>query len=310
MSSFSQLKRDSSSGAGLARLADEINKVQGASFGPDERIWKPTTDKVGNGSALIRFLPPCQGETAAFIKIFSHAFKGVGGWYIENCLTTLKQEDPCALYNTMLWNTGLEENKQIVQGAGKDKPGSKRKQNYFSNILVIEDPAKPENNGKVFLYKYGKKIFDMLNDAQFPQFGEDPFDPFDFWKGANFRLRIRSEKGYPNYDKSTFEACGPLSEVDDEMEAIWKTQYSLDTYYKEAFKPFETLEKRLNLVIGAGNTRVAAVNRTAEDNAPSFGSSAPAKTKASAPKAKPVMDDGDGDDDYLAQLQGLVDADD
>jgi hypothetical protein len=209
------------------------------------------------GSAVIRFLPAPDGEDLPWVKMFSHGFQGNNGWYIENSLTTIGQKDPCSEYNRTLWNTGNEKDKDTVRK-------QKRKLSYFSNIYVVKDPANPANEGKVFLFKYGKKIFDKILNAMQPEFeDEEPINPFDFWTGANFKLKIRKVEGYWNYDKSEFDASSPLLDDDDALEALWKKEYSLSALVApDQFKSYEELEKRLNAVLGIG--KVAAKSSTAD----------------------------------------------
>ncbi len=190
----------------------------------DERLWKPELDTSGNGYAVIRFLPAIEGEDLPWVKLFSHAFQGpTGQWYIENSRTTLGRgdvgKDPVSEYNSSLWNSGVETDKEIARK-------QKRKLSYYSNIYVVSDSKNPHNEGKVFLFRYGKKIFDKLMAAMQPEFeDESPINPFDFWKGANFKLKIRKVDGYWNYDKSEFEAPSAILDDDSAIERIWKEQY-------------------------------------------------------------------------------------
>jgi hypothetical protein len=243
--SFENLKKQSSIGSLTAKLVKEVEKMSSTSGGADERLWKPEMDKTGVGSAVIRFLPAPDGEELPWAKMYSHAFQGPGGWYIENSLTTIGQKDPLGEYNRELWNTGSETNKEIVRK-------QKRKLNYYSNIYVIKDPVNPANEGKVFLFKYGKKIFDKIMEAMQPEFeDETPINPFDFWQGANFKLKIVKKDGYWNYDKSEFDRVAPLLDDDDAMEAIWKKEYSLTAITAlDQFKSYEDLERRMNTVLG------------------------------------------------------------
>ena len=247
--SFASLKKASATGNTIAKLTKEIEKInqpQGGG-GPDERLWKPELDKSGNGYAVIRFLPAPDGEDMPWAKIWSHAFKGPGGqWYIENSLTTLGKDDPVGELNRELWNSGRDSDKEIARA-------QKRKLSYYSNIYVVTDPAHPENEGRVFLYKFGKKIFDKLVEAMQPAFADEtPVDPFNFWKGADFKLKIRKVDGYWNYDKSEFAAPGVLGGFDDDkLESIWKEGYSLAEFEDtKNFKSYEQLQARLNLVLG------------------------------------------------------------
>lgn len=245
--SFAALKSQSQSN--FATLAKELEKMSNpeGSGGADERIWKPTLDKSGNGFAVIRFLPAPEGEDLPWAKVWSHAFQGTGGWLIDDCLTTLNQKCPVCEHNSKLWNSGIESNKEIVRK-------QKRKLSYYSNIFVIQDPANPENEGKVFLYKYGKKIFDKIMEAMQPAFADEtPINPFDFWQGADFKLKIRKVDGYWNYDKSEFAAQGTLgNQADSVLEKIWKKQYSLSEFTNPSnFKSYDELKSRLDIVLGA-----------------------------------------------------------
>ena len=245
--SFANLKKQSKLGSLTAKLVKEVEKMNNNGSSGDERLWKLECDKSGNGYAVIRFLPAPDGEDLPFVKLYSHAFQGPGGWYIENSLTTLGQKDPVSEFNTTLWNNGTD--------AGKDAARrQKRKLTYISNIYVVKDPANPENEGKVFLYKYGKKIFDKLTEAMQPAFADEtPINPFDFWKGADFKVKIRKVEGYWNYDKSEFAEPSTLKGFDDsELEIVWKQQYSLADFTKaDKFKTFEELETRLNTVLSS-----------------------------------------------------------
>ena len=244
--SFASLKKQS--GSVFDKLTREIEKISNpeTSSGADERFWKPEMDKSGNGYAVIRFLPAPEGEDIPWAKVWSHAFQGPGGWYIENSLTTLNRKDPVGEMNRELWNSGSDADKEIARK-------QKRKLSYYANIYVVEDPAHPENEGRVFLYKFGKKIFDKIMASMQPEFkDETPINPFDLWEGANFKLKIRKVDGYWNYDKSEFSRPGTLANFDDdELEAVWKKQYSLTEFTDEKnFKTYEELENRLQLVLG------------------------------------------------------------
>ena len=244
--SFSALKRDSASA--FQKLTKELEKVSsGESNAKDDNLWKPEMDKSGNGYAVIRFLPAPNDEDLPWAKLFSHAFQGPGGWYIENSLTTINKSDPVGDLNRQLWNSGSDRDKETARK-------QKRKLSYYSNIYVVQDPLHPENEGKVFLYKYGKKIHDKIVDAMQPAFADEtPINPFDFWTGANFKLKIRKLDGYWNYDKSEFDKVSTLGDFDDaELEAIYKSEHSL-TAFTDAknFKTYEELEKRMNTVLSA-----------------------------------------------------------
>ena len=235
----------------------------------DERLWKPELDKSGNGYAVIRFLPAVKGEDLPWAKVWNHAFQGpTGQWYIENSLTTLSQKDPVSEHNTRLWNTGLESDKEIARK-------QKRKLQYFSNIYVVSDAKHPENEGKVFLFRYGKKIFDKITAAMSPEFeDEKAINPFDFWEGANFKLKIRKVDGFWNYDKSEFEDTSKLFEDDSEADKVWKSQYSLAEFTAPTnFKSYDELKTRLDAVL-SGTVKVGNVADEIDD----------------APVAKPKVD--------------------
>jgi hypothetical protein len=250
--SFENLKKQSKLGSLTEKLVKEVEKMSTGSGGADERFWKPEMDKTGVGSAIIRFLPAPEGEELPWVKMYSHAFQGNGGWYIENSLTTIGQKDPVSEHNRELWNSGSEKDKETVRK-------QKRKLSYFANIYVVKDPAHPENEGKVFLFKFGKKIFDKILNAMQPEFeDEEPINPFDFWGGANFRLKIRKVEGYWNYDKSEFDSPSALLDDDDALEALWKKEYSLSAIVApDQFKSYEDLEKRLKYVLGQKSARAA-----------------------------------------------------
>ena len=220
--------------------------------GADERLWKLEVDKAGNGYAVIRFLPAPDKEELPWAKVWSHAFQGPGGWYIENSLTTLGGKDPVSEYNRLLWNSGNDADKDLARK-------QKRKLSYISNIYVVKDPTNPQNEGKVFLYKFGKKIFDKITAAMQPEFeDEEAIDPFDFWQGANFKLKAKNVAGYRNYDSSEFAAVSPLLEDDDAMEALWNKQYSLEEFTAaDQFKSYDDLQKRLDQVLNTSRPKVS-----------------------------------------------------
>ena len=257
--SFADLKKQSKLSSLTAKLVKEVEKMNTNSSG-DERLWKLEVDKSGNGYAVIRFLPAPNGEDLPFVKLYSHAFQGPGGWYIENSLTTLGQKDPVSEYNTTLWNNGTDAGKDLARK-------QKRKLTYVSNIYVVKDPANPENEGKVFLYKYGKKIFDKLTAAMQPEFeDEEAIDPFDFWQGANFKLKAKNVAGYRNYDSSEFAAVSALLDDDEAMEGIWKQQYSLEEFVApDQFKSYDDLKKRLGYVLGTKGTPKFQDQETVEE---------------------------------------------
>ena len=258
--SFSSLKKRS--GTSLEKLVQEAEKLNKQGPGADERFWKPELDKSGNGYAVIRFLPAPDGEELPWAKVYSHAFQGPGGWYIENSLTTVNKKDPVGEVNRKLWNSGLDSDKDIARK-------QKRKLSYYTNIQVVRDPAHPENEGKVFLYKFGKKIYDKITAAMQPEFeDETPINPFDLWEGANFKLKICKVAGFWNYDKSEFDSPSALASDDAELEAIWKKEYSLTSFNADdQFKSYEELQTRLNEVLGT-NKRAAAPTVDSEEYEP------------------------------------------
>jgi hypothetical protein len=226
----------------------------------DERFWKLTTDKAGNGFAIIRFLPASDSEDMPYTKLYSHAFQGPGGWYIENSLTTVGKKDPLGEYNRELWNSGDESLKDQVRK-------QKRKLSYYSNIYVVKDPGNPDNEGKVFLFRYGKKIHDKIMDIVNGDEleGREGINPFDFWSGANFKLRAKKVAGYPNYDSSEFQEPGTLEDLDDpQLESIWTRQHALTPLTgTDMFKTYEQLQERLNSVLNLkGGQRTEAVTET------------------------------------------------
>jgi len=238
----------------LLGAAETESKPQEKKSYVDERLWKPELDKTGNGYAVIRFLPAVKGEDLPWAKVWNHAFQGpTGQWYIENSLTTINQKDPVSEMNSAYWNSGVESDKEIARR-------QKRKLQYFSNIYVVSDAKHPENEGKVFLFRFGKKIFDKIMEAMQPAFeDETPVNPFDFWEGANFKLKIRKVDGFWNYDKSEFEAPSTLFDDDDKLEEVWKKQYALTEFTATTnFKSYDELKTRLDAVL-AGTTTVGNV---------------------------------------------------
>ena len=245
--SFADMKKQRKNN--LSSLIKESEKISNPNtFGDvDDRYWKPELDKSGNGYAIIRFLPAPDGEDLPWARMWNHGFQGPGGWYIENSLTTLGKKDPVSEYNSKLWNSGIEANKEIARK-------QKRRLTYTSNVYIVKDPAHPENEGQVRLYRYGKKIFDKINDLMNPEFeDETPVNPFDLWEGANFKMKIRKIEGYSNYDKSEFDNPTALMEDDDKLEEIWKTEHSLkEIVGDDKFKTFDELKEKLDRVLGLG----------------------------------------------------------
>ena len=304
--SFADLKKQSSLGSLTQKLVKEVEKMNTTGGGADERLWKPELDKTGNGYAVIRFLPSPDGEDIPWAKLYSHAFQGPGGWYIENSLTTTGAKDPVSDYNRELWNSGNEADKDTVRK-------QKRKLSYYSNIYVVKDQVNPQNEGKVFLFKYGKKIFDKVMEAMQPEFeDETPINPFDFWQGANFKLKIVKKDGYWNYDKSEFDAPSPLLEDDDALEALWKKEYSLTAVTApDQFKTYDVLEKRLKYVLGQGRPAPRRLDEDLEDESEGRGSFKPDfKTRKAeeAVAAAPVASSSADEDDAYKYFQALAES--
>jgi len=287
---FAELKKQSNS-TNIEKLVNELQK-QNKSY-VDDRFWTcPIDDKTGNGTAIIRFLPASHDNPLPWVTYYHHSFQGPGGWYIENSRTTLGESDPVTEINSELWATGIEANKEIVRKR-------KRKQSYVSNILVIEDPKNPQNEGNVFLYRYGKKIFGKIQEKLQPEFqGDQAIDIFDFWQGANFKLKVKKVEGYPNYDSSFFEAQAPLLEGDDEkLEALWKTQYNLSEFVDpKNFKSYDDLKARMERVLGMKKASAGP-----ETPAPAM----PIASKSEDNDDSTPWSDNDGDDDALNYFEGL-----
>ena len=290
--SLSDLRNSRGNFDSLMKEVEKIANPQTSDSRDDERFWQPEVDKAGNGFAVIRFLPAPKGEEMPWARIWSHGFQGpTGKWYIENSLTTIGKPDPVSEMNNELWNSGSEANKEIARK-------QKRRLNYTCNVLVIQDPAHPENEGKVKLFKFGKRIFDKIKDVMQPQFqDEEPVNPFDFWKGANFKLKIRKVEGYRNYDKSEFESIAPLNADDAEIEKVWTQQHSLvDFSDARHFKSYEELKKKLDSVLSG----VPAAVRHAEEV--DLATPAAAKPAAAARPAPQPEEDDDSSLSYFANL--------
>lgn len=316
MSDFASFKKNSKTAAAtLATRLEKVAKGGGENSYKDDRFWQPEVDKTGNGYAVIRFLPAPPKEDLPWVRVFSHGFqktKGIGPWFIENCPTTIGQKCPVCEANNELWASGAEDDKNIARNR-------KRKLSYISNIMVIEDPVNPANNGKVFLYRYGKKIFDKINDKINPQYkDEDPINPFDFWQGANFKIKIRNVEDYRNYDKSEFSAPSPLLEgKDKELEALWKTEYSLQEFVKpDQFKSYGELKTKLHFVLnGSSSDRAENMQPDEDEDAPAksdFKPKFPSKEpKAPGREAKPKNEKplDEESDDAMAYFKSLAEED-
>ena len=266
----------------------------------DERLWKPVVDKSGNGYAVIRFLPAPTGEELPWVRLWNHAFQGpTGQWYIENSLTTMNQNDPVSEYNSALWNSGVESDKEIARK-------QKRKLQYYSNIYVVEDSMNPENNGKVMLYRYGKKIYDKIMESMQPEFADEtPINPFDLWEGANFKLKIRKVDGYWNYDKSEFDKPVQLKPTDEELEKIYGSCHSLADFTAPSnFKSYDELKARLDAVlsgtVATAKTAAAIVEEDTVDFTP------PASTPTPEPQTAPFSASSNDDDDAMSYFEKLA----
>ena len=300
MVDFATLKSNRSKS--IESLTEELNKINTKYQNDDDKYWQPTVDKAGNGQAIIRFLPPPGDEKAPFIRYWEHGFKGPGGWYIEKSLTTLGENDPCAEHNNTLWESGRESDKKIARD-------QKRKLYYVSNIYVVSDPANPENDGKVFLFKYGKKIFDKIFDKMNPAFeGDEKINPFDLWDGCNFRLRIRKVEGYRNYEKSDFAGKTPLLEDDDEMKVVWESEHPLQPIIApDKFKTYDALKARLDKVLKINTATKSDNSDSKPDSSSKFKS-----TKSSSPpwESSNPEDDEDDSEDTTNFFKKLRDGDD
>ena len=297
--SLAALKKENSLDKLLGAVQSENSQQEKKSY-VDDRIWKPVMDKTGNGFAIIRFLPAPKGEELPWAKLWNHAFQGpTGQWYIENSLTTIGQNDPVSEHNSALWNSGVESDKEIARK-------QKRKLQYYSNIYVVKDGANPENEGKVFLYRYGKKIFDKIMETMQPAFeDESPINPFDFWEGANFKLKLRKVDGYWNYDKSEFEAPSALFDDDDKLEELWGKEHSLTAFTDNTnFKSYDELKKRLDVVL-SGVTTVG--NVTEMTTSESFDDSPETLSVVDTPEEPaPTVSVTEEDDDTMSYFEKLA----
>ena len=285
MGSFSDFKKRSKSSIGdLTAKLEQMNKKESYK---DDRFWMPQRDQSGNGYAVIRFLPACEGEELPWAKYYEHTFQGPGGWYIEKSRTTLNEKDPVSEMNSRLWNSGVESDKDIARAR-------KRQTRYVSNIMVVSDPANPDNEGKVFLYRFGPKIFNKIQEAMQPEFqDEEPLNPFDFWGGADFKLKIRKVGGYVNYDKSEFAPSTELFEGDDSaLERVWNQQHKLGEFVNpETFKSYDELKEKLDAVGGTDIRASAPVKeKTIEDVQPTPSESVSHSTESGSSDKQSTMD--------------------
>ena len=289
-----------------AEFEKDGSKEGGAKSYEDTRFWKPERDKAGNATATIRFLNRTEGDELPWVKVFSHGFKGpTGRWYIENSLTTIGQADPVSELNMRLWNSTTDDNSP----ARKQARAQKRKLNYIANIHVINDPKHPENNGKVFLFKFGKKIFDKIMDKAKPTFeDEQPVNVFDYWEGANFKLRMKMADGFPNYDSSEFESQSQVADDDEDILAIVKAQYKLSEFTEaKNFKSYDELKRKLDQVL-SGSPIAETASSVAEENDEPVRKPAPRSAPAPQPASKPAPA-AKADDEMLSYFQSIADED-
>lgn len=304
-SSLASLLRPSN----LEKLREATKVTPGNTRRDDEGYWKLTADKAGNGSAIIRFLPAPPPETFPFAMHYRVAFKGPNGWYINNSRTTLNESDPVADFNNKLYATNEPELK--AQGSKQS-----RKLTYTSNIYVVSDKANPANEGKVFLFRYGKKIFEKLSKAisETPEFdGDVAFDPYHPIEGANFRLRQKQQFGFPNYDDSAFEAPSPMFRGDEAaIMAVLSQLKSLTAVVDPSnFLPYDELKKQLDQKLGFDTAKYLTpaqaagdrpVNRSMGAEVPSTGSAIPAPSDSPRAWKPPVVEDDDDTDAALSRF--------
>lgn len=296
--SFSKMKKNAGKVEGIMEQLEKIQTSEKTNY-KDDRFWKPELDKSDNGYAVIRFLPAVEGEDTPWVRVFNHGFKGRGGWFIENCPTTIGKKCPLCEANSELWNSGDEADKDIARGR-------KRRLQYIANILVVEDPKNPDNEGRVFLYKFGKKIFDKIMESLQPEFAdEEPVNPFDFWKGANFKLKIRKVAGFTNYDKSEFAPPSALHDDDEVLEKIWNLQHALQEFVREdQFKSYDDLKSRLDMVL-TGGARGGDVADSAEDVSEEVKQVRREQFKKNTEEESGTTDSND-EDDALAYFERLA----
>lgn len=300
--SFTSLSDLKKSRGGFDKLMKEVEKIANPTNNnqEDNRFWQPEVDKVGNGFAVIRFLPPPKGEDLPWVRIWNHGFQGpTGKWYIEDSLTTIGLPDPVSELNNKLWNSGNEADKDVARA-------QKRKLVYIANILVVKDPAHPENEGQVKLFRFGKKIFDKIKDVADPQFqDEEPINPFDFWSGANFKLKIRKVEGYRNYDKSEFDAPSPVAESDEDIAAIWEKQHALKSFVDPSrFKSYDELKAKLDAVLNVNGAPAKRAEEIEIDETPvqRAAPKAPSIPKPPIKKEEVNFDDEEESMSYFAKL--------
>lgn len=313
--SFAELRKNRSSEFDkLTKKVEEMSKG-GNKDATKETYWSPTVDKAGNGYAVIRFLPAPAGEDSPFVRIWDHGFQGPGGWYIEKSLTTIGQEDPVSQLNSSLWNASTDDNSP----ERKQARNQKRRLAYHCNVYIVKDPSNPDNEGRVFRWQFGKKIWDKIQQSLYPEFeDEKPVNPFDLWEGADFKLKIRKVEGYRNYDKSEFEEPRPLFDDDAEMEKVWRSAHSLaELVDPKNFKSYDELKARLDKVLGAGGSAAAASRKKAaemsldeeqEEYRPKKAAASTVMETRSA-SSTPKSNSSDDDDDGMAYFRQLAEED-
>jgi hypothetical protein len=293
--------------ADFSTITAELEKIVSPSTNrsdDDERYWKPTRDKVGNGSAEIRFLPRLEGDDLPWVRVYSHAFKGpTGKWYIENSLTTIGQDDPVGKINQDLWNTGLESDKNKARD-------QKRRTSFIANVYIVNDPANPDNNGTVRLFKFGKKIFDKIMDKAKPAFAEDKsVNVFDLWDGANFKLRVKNVEGFPNYDQSFFDSQSELLGGDEnKLLSVIQKQHPLREFLDpKNFKSFEELSRKVNSVLYPNQQQETptAASMTESYKAPEIKSATPS-FESKMPSTPNPMSSGDEETDLMSYFNSLA----
>ena len=300
---FAALKKSSGNFDKLQVELEKLNKPVTNSF-DDNRFWKPELDKTGNGYAIIRFLPQPEGEELPWVRLWSHAFSGPGGWFIENSLTTINKTDPVSEYNTELWNSGIESDKDTARK-------QKRILKYYANVYIVSDSKHPENEGQVRLFKFGKKIFDKITEAMNPAFDdEEALNPFDLWKGADFKLKIRKVDGFWNYDKSEFASPKALLDDDKELETVWKTEHSLKAFVEPAeFKTYDELKEKLHRVLtgsGVGKTTAEVYSIGSGTTKVEVDQTMPTPVRTESAVGK---NDAPNDDDTLSYFAKLAEED-
>lgn len=290
----------------FGKISGEFDKIanpssESKSF-KDDRFWRLEGDKAGNGTATLRFLPRVDGDELPWVRIFTHGFQGpTGKWYIENSLTTLGENDPVGELNTKLWNSGSDANKDIARK-------QKRKLGFTANVLIVSDPKHPENEGKVFLFKFGKKIFDKIMDKAKPTYeDEQPVNVFDFDTGANFKLRMRKKDGYTNYDESTFQEPTPIGS-DDEIDRVLSARYPLSEFLDpKNFKSYDELKKKLEQVLSGDSFAMKSAAEIAEqEDRPVASAPRVASVEAPAPKVSKSAPSLDEDDDVMGYFEKIA----